>query len=75
MALTSTLNNGKVLFNHSQGLEVPLNLQPPILYSKQINNPKKKKTQEEENIVSWEPEGRYCKSKMFRWEPEGRYCH
>ena len=26
------------------------------------------------NIVSWEPEGRYCSSKMFRWEPEGRYC-
>ena len=25
--------------------------------------------------VSWEPEGRYCRSKMFRWEPEGRYCH
>ena len=25
-------------------------------------------------IVSWEPEGRYCNSKMFRWEPEGRYC-
>ena len=24
-------------------------------------------------IVSWEPEGRYCSSKMFRWEPEGRY--
>ena len=32
-------------------------------------DPKKK------NIVSWEPEGRYCRSKMFRWEPEGRYCH
>ena len=26
------------------------------------------------HIVSWEPEGRYCSSKMFRWEPEGRYC-
>ena len=26
-------------------------------------------------IVSWEPEGRYCRSKMFCWEPEGRYCH
>ena len=25
-------------------------------------------------IVSWEPEGRYCNSKMFRWDPEGRYC-
>ena len=25
-------------------------------------------------IVSWEPEGRYCSSKMFRWDPEGRYC-
>ena len=25
-------------------------------------------------IVSWESEGRYCSSKMFRWEPEGRYC-
>ena len=24
--------------------------------------------------VSWEPEGHYCSSKMFRWEPEGRYC-
>ena len=24
-------------------------------------------------IVSWEPEGRYCSSKMFRWEPEGHY--
>ena len=27
------------------------------------------------NIVSWEPEGCYCRSKMFHWEPEGRYCH
>ena len=27
------------------------------------------------HIVSWEPEGRYCRSKMFCWEPEGRYCH
>ena len=27
------------------------------------------------HIVSWEPEGRYCRSKTFRWEPEGRYCH
>ena len=27
------------------------------------------------HIVSWEPEGRYCRSKMFHWEPEGRYCH
>ena len=27
------------------------------------------------HIVSWEPEGRYCSSKMFHWEPEGRYCH
>ena len=27
------------------------------------------------HIVSWEPEGRYCRWKMFRWEPEGRYCH
>ena len=26
-------------------------------------------------LVSWEPEGRYCRSKMFRWEPEGRHCH
>ena len=26
-------------------------------------------------VVSWEPEGRYCRSKMFHWEPEGRYCH
>ena len=26
------------------------------------------------HLVSWEPEGRYCSSKMFRWEPEGRYC-
>ena len=26
-------------------------------------------------IVSWEPEGHYCNSKMFRWEPEGRYRH
>ena len=25
-------------------------------------------------VVSWEPEGRYCRSKMFRWEPERRYC-
>ena len=25
------------------------------------------------HIVSWEPEGRYCRSKMIRWEPEGRY--
>ena len=25
-------------------------------------------------LVSWEPEGRYCNSTMFRWEPEGRYC-
>ena len=28
-----------------------------------------------EHIVSWEPEGRYCRWKMFRWEPEGRYCY
>ena len=28
-----------------------------------------------DNIVSWEPEGRYCRSKMFHWEPEGRYWH
>ena len=27
------------------------------------------------HIVSWEPEGRYCRSKMFCWEPDGRYCH
>ena len=27
------------------------------------------------NFVSWEPEGHYCKSKMFCWEPEGRYRH
>ena len=27
------------------------------------------------HIVNWEPEGRYCRSKMFHWEPEGRYCH
>ena len=27
------------------------------------------------DIVSWEPEGRYCRSTMFRWEPEWRYCH
>ena len=26
-------------------------------------------------IVSWEPEGHYCRSKMFHWEPEGCYCH
>ena len=26
------------------------------------------------DIVSWEPEGRYQYSKMFRWEPEGRHC-
>ena len=26
-------------------------------------------------IVSWGPEGHYCRSKMFRWEAEGRYCH
>ena len=25
------------------------------------------------NIVSWEPEGRYQHSKMFRWEAEGHY--
>ena len=25
------------------------------------------------NNVSWEPEGRYQYSKMFRWEPEGHY--
>ena len=24
-------------------------------------------------FVSWEPEGRYCSSKMFRWEQEGLY--
>ena len=24
-------------------------------------------------FISWEPEGRYCNSKMFCWEPEGRY--
>ena len=28
-----------------------------------------------ENIVGWEPEGRYCSSEMFHWEPEGCYCH
>ena len=27
------------------------------------------------HIASWEPEGRYCRSKMFRWEPEGRNRH
>ena len=27
------------------------------------------------DIVSWEPEGRYCRSKLFCWAPEGRYCH
>ena len=27
------------------------------------------------HIVTWEPEGHYCISKMFRWEPEGRYRH
>ena len=27
------------------------------------------------HIVSWEPEGRYCRSKIFHWEPEGRYRH
>ena len=27
------------------------------------------------HIVSWEPEGRYCSSKMFCWESEGRYHH
>ena len=26
------------------------------------------------NVVSWEPEGHYQYSKMFRWEPEGHYC-
>ena len=26
-----------------------------------------------DDIVSWEPEGSYCSSKMFRWEAEGRY--
>ena len=25
------------------------------------------------HAVSWEPEGRYHYSTMFRWEPEGRY--
>ena len=25
------------------------------------------------NVVSWEPEGRYCSSKMFHWEPEEHY--
>ena len=30
---------------------------------------------EVEHIFSWEPEGRYCRSKLFHWEPEGRYCH
>ena len=25
--------------------------------------------------VSWEPEGRYCRSAKLRWEPEGCYCH
>ena len=27
------------------------------------------------HIISWKPEGRYCRSKMFHWEPEGRYRH
>ena len=36
-------------------------LEPPCTsYSKKNNN-------------SWEPEGRYCISEMFRWEPEGCY--
>ena len=26
-------------------------------------------------VVSWEPEGCYHYTKMFRWEPEGRYHH
>ena len=26
-------------------------------------------------FVSWEPEGCYCSSKIFRWEPDGRYRH
>ena len=26
-------------------------------------------------IVSWEPEGRYCRPKIFRWEPERRYFY
>ena len=26
------------------------------------------------NIVSWEPEGRYQYSKIFRWVPQGCYC-
>ena len=38
---------------------------PPPARSENVKQP----------IVSWEPEGRYCRSKMFRWEPEGRYCH
>ena len=25
-------------------------------------------------LVSWEPEGRYCSSKMFCWGPEGHCC-
>ena len=28
-----------------------------------------------DDIVSWEPEGRYCRSKMFHWEPERGYCN
>ena len=27
------------------------------------------------NTVIWEPEGRYCRPKMFHWDPEERYCH
>ena len=26
-----------------------------------------------DHVISWEPEGRYKYSKMFRWEPEGHY--
>ena len=45
-----------------------------------IRNPPEQKTMIHmlgfnNNNVSWEPEGRYHYSKMFRWESEGRYRH
>ena len=43
-----------------------------VLWKKSIGNSSKQLHKVEE-FVSWEPEGRYCSSKMFHWEPEGRY--
>ena len=49
-------------------------LQYLILWS-QIDILEKHFIKDQVHIVSWEPEGHFCRWKMFRWEPEERYCH